>query len=120
MRDHWTGKDSVVSRLKRLNDEYREKTLNLPTRGPDALRGKIGRSKATDKQKNLKNASNEMLDSYPNDFFTIEDIDRLEEEDSEEDDAEGDAEGNAGGDAGGDAGDESNETEGPPRKNLKL
>lgn len=112
MRDHWTGKDSVISRLKRLNDEYREKTLNLPTRGPDALRGKIGRSKATDKQKNLKNASNEMLDSYPNDFFTIEDIDRLEEEDNEEDDAEGDA--------GGDAGDESNETEGPPRKNLKL
>ena len=93
----------------------------------------------------LKDASKELLDSHPRDFFTINHIDRHDEakdgevgeeeevavddegegaggekEDQADDEAEDEAGGEAGGVAKRTAGGESDETEEPPRKKTKL
>ena len=120
IRDHWKGKNGVGSQLRQLNDDYRENTLNLPARGPEALRGKMRRSKATKKKEDLTKASDELLDSHPSDFFTIGDIDRLEVQDEAGGEAEDEAEDEAEGVAKRAAGDELDETEQPAKKKRKL
>jgi hypothetical protein len=104
------------------------------------MRGKIRRSKkAVAKVDALKDAPKELLDSRPSEFFTIDDIDRLNEakdgeegEEEKEDEAEGEAyddleddseddpEDEAEGVAKRVAGDELYEIEEPPKKKRKL
>ena len=145
--DNWKNtSDSVINQLRKLNDTWRQKTLKAPKRGPDAMRAKMSRSqRATAKVDDLKDASKELLDSHPRDFFTINHIDRHDEakdgevgeeeevavddegegaggekEDQADDEAEDEAGGEAGGVAKRTAGGESDETEEPPRKKTKL
>jgi hypothetical protein len=141
LHENWKKtENSVINQVKRRNDDYRRNTLKVPKRGTDAMRGKIRRSKkAVAKVDALKDAPKELLDSRPSEFFTIDDIDRLNEakdgeegEEEKEDEAEGEAyddleddseddpEDEAEGVAKRVVGDELYEIEEPPKKKRKL